>query len=380
MKVACERAVLDGAASAMVIRPGLIVGPGDPSGRFSYWPRRLAAGGEVLAPGDPADRMQVIDVRDLAAWVVRLRASGGTTGVYDGVGPAMPLGDLLAQCAEGVGASPELVWTWVDQEFLTEHEVEPWMGAGAIPLWLPRPEYDGLMAHRFDVSADAGLTVRSSPTPPATPWPGCEHPDAARTGMSREREAEVLAAWDARDSALVDEGRLAARHETTAPPALGSPGLETVASATSRPRTAQKSSAAAGSSRIAATSARKREPFSPSTRRWSKDSASVVTCRTTISSPPVLTTHGFFRTAPKERIADSPGLMIGVPASTPKTPTLVIVNVPPLMSAGCVLPSRAVAVSSLSAAASSSSERSWASLTFGTTRPRAVAAAMPRLT
>src|SRR3954463_15736865 len=70
MKVACERAVLDGAASAMVMRPGLIVGPEDPSGRFGYWPRRLAAGGEVLAPGDPADIMQVVDVRDLAAWAV----------------------------------------------------------------------------------------------------------------------------------------------------------------------------------------------------------------------------------------------------------------------------------------------------------------------
>src|SRR3712207_6890352 len=67
MKVACERIVLDGAASAMVMRPGLIVGPGDPTGRFSYWPRRLAGGGEVLAPGDPGDVMQVADVRDLAA-------------------------------------------------------------------------------------------------------------------------------------------------------------------------------------------------------------------------------------------------------------------------------------------------------------------------
>ena len=92
------------------------------------------------------------------------------------------------------------------------------------------------------------------------------------------------------------------------------------------------------------------------------------------------TTHGCFLIAPKQRIADSPGLMIGVPASTPKTPTLVIVKVPPLISAGWVLPSRATAVSSPSAVASSTSERSWASLMFGTTRPRGVAAAMPRLT
>ena len=84
--------------------------------------------------------------------------------------------------------------------------------------------------------------------------------------------------------------------------------------------------------------------------------------------------------APKHRIADSPGLMIGVPASTPKTPTLVIVKVPPLISAGCVFPSRATAVRSLRAAARSTSDRSCASLTLGTTSPRGVAAAMPRLT
>ena len=105
-----------------------------------------------------------------------------------------------------------------------------------------------------------------------------------------------------------------------------------------------------------------------------------MTWRTAISSPVRGPTHGCLRTAPKHRIADSPGLMIGVPASTPKTPTLVIVKVPPLISAGWVLPSRAVAVSWLRAAASSSSESRSASLTLGTTSPRGVAAAMPRLT
>ena len=97
-----------------------------------------------------------------------------------------------------------------------------------------------------------------------------------------------------------------------------------------------------------ATSARKMEPFSPSIRRWSKDRARVVIQRGTISSS---TTHGCLRTAPKARIAASPGLMIGVPASTPKTPTLVIVNEPPAWSAGWVLPSRAVATRSFSARA-----------------------------
>jgi 2'-hydroxyisoflavone reductase len=213
MKVTCERIVLDGAASAMVIRPGLIVGPEDPTGRFSYWPRRLAASrdqgaSEVLAPGDPADVMQVVDVRDLAAWAVTA-CEQRTTGVYDGVGPAMPISDLLAQCAEACtevqaqraskGVTSDVTWTWVDQEFLQEQEVEPWMGPGAIPLWLPRPEYDGLPAHDVQPSLDAGLTVRplADTTRDTLAWLEAT-PEAAVSGISLDREKELLAAWHAR--------------------------------------------------------------------------------------------------------------------------------------------------------------------------------------
>jgi nucleoside-diphosphate-sugar epimerase len=196
MKVSCERSVLDGAARAMVVRPGLIVGPGDPTGRYGYWPERLAEGGRVLAPADPADRVQFIDVRDLAEWIVR-SVEDGTTGVYDGIGPATPAGDVLAQTAAGVGTDPELVWT--GQEFLTEQEVEPWMGDGALPLWLPRPDYDGMITHRFDLSAEAGLTVRpfADTARDTLAWMRADA-DAPRTGMSREREAVLIAAWDAR--------------------------------------------------------------------------------------------------------------------------------------------------------------------------------------
>ena len=96
MKVACEQIVRDGAASWTVIRPGLIVGPGDPTGRFTYWPVRLAEGGETLAGGEPGDAMQVIDVRDLAAWIVTC-AERRTPGDYDGVGEVLPIATLLAQ-------------------------------------------------------------------------------------------------------------------------------------------------------------------------------------------------------------------------------------------------------------------------------------------
>jgi nucleoside-diphosphate-sugar epimerase len=196
MKVACERIVLDGATSAMVMRPGLIVGPGDPTGRFSYWPRRLAAGGEVLAPGDPADVMQVADVRDLAAWAVTA-CEQRSTGVYDGVGRPMPLADLLEQCADGVGN--EASFTWVDQEFLKEQGVEPWMGPDAVPLWLPRPEHDGLPAHDVQPSLDAGLTLRplAETSRDTLAWLEAT-PDAPVSGIGLARERELLAAWHAR--------------------------------------------------------------------------------------------------------------------------------------------------------------------------------------
>jgi nucleoside-diphosphate-sugar epimerase len=190
MKVACEQAVQEGAASAAVVRPGLIVGPGDPTGRFAYWPQRLARGGEVLAPGKPDDGVQVIDVRDLATWLLDL-AESRTTGTFDAVGQPVPFGDLLAGVAAGVGSpGPDL--TWVDSDFLAAHDVEPWAGDGSLPLWLPRPEYDGMLAHDPAPAVAAGLRLR----PVSETAPGCL--DSPVTALSAEREAEVLAAWHAR--------------------------------------------------------------------------------------------------------------------------------------------------------------------------------------
>ncbi len=200
MKVACERLVLDGAERSMVIRPGLIVGPGDPTGRYTYWPERLARSddqpGPVLGPGSPDDRVQVIDARDLAEWIVR-SVESGQTGVFDGVGPVQPVGEIIAATAEGVGTSPDVVWT--SQEFLTEQEVEPWSGDGALPLWLPRPEYEGMMTHAHEASRRAGLVVRpvAETARDTLTWLRAT-PEAVRTGLSRAREAEVLAAWAAR--------------------------------------------------------------------------------------------------------------------------------------------------------------------------------------
>jgi nucleoside-diphosphate-sugar epimerase len=196
MKVACERLVTGAAERSAVVRPGLIVGPGDRTGRYGYWPERLADGGQVLGPGDPADRVQVVDVRDLAGWLVRIVESG-RTGVYDAIGPAVPVGELLAQTAAGVGVdAPDIVWA--GHEFLVDQGVEPWMGPGALPLWLPRPEYDGMMTHRHEPAMHAGLTVRplADTARDTLTWLR-EHPDGGRTGITREREAELLSVWRA---------------------------------------------------------------------------------------------------------------------------------------------------------------------------------------
>ena len=193
MKVACEEIVRAGAASAMVVRPGLIVGAGDPSGRFTYWPARLAEGGSVVAPGRPEDAVQVIDVHDLATWIVD-GAEARTVGDFDGVGPVQPIGDLLAAAIEGCDADVEL--TWVPQEFLAEQGVQPWAGPDSVPLWLPRPEYDGMLAHDPGPSYAAGLVTRpvADTTRETLAWLRTT-PDAVVTGIGREREAEVLAAW-----------------------------------------------------------------------------------------------------------------------------------------------------------------------------------------
>ena len=192
MKIACERIVEAGAASSVVIRPGLIAGPGDPSGRFTYWPVRLAEPGPVLAP--PADDVvQTIDVRDLAAWVVTA-AESRLEGVYDGVGAATLRADFLAEVARGVAdVPPDLVWS--SEEFLAEQKVEPWSGDRSLPVWVPGPDDRGFMAHDVAPSLAAGLRLRplAETARDTLAWVRAD-PDAKVTGLTRDEEREVLAA------------------------------------------------------------------------------------------------------------------------------------------------------------------------------------------
>ncbi|WP_152192494.1 NAD-dependent epimerase/dehydratase family protein [Georgenia satyanarayanai] len=134
-KVAAERATTDRLDGRLhIVRPGLIAGPGDPSDRFGYWPARLRRGGRVLTPEPAGQFVQMIDVGDLAAWIVRA-ARTGRGGTVDAVGHSHPLGDVLAVVGEAAGFAGELVPA--EEAWLLAHDVHYWAGPRSLPLWLP---------------------------------------------------------------------------------------------------------------------------------------------------------------------------------------------------------------------------------------------------
>ncbi|YCK39476.1 NAD-dependent epimerase/dehydratase family protein [Actinomadura sp. ATCC 39365] len=187
-KVACEQILGD---DALHVRAGLIVGPEDQSDRFTYWVERLARGGPVLAPGSPGDLVQLVDVRDLAAWTLDA-AQAGLTGPYDGISMPFTRGEMLAMIAEGLAVAPELVWA--GQEFLTGHEVEPWAGPRSLPLWLPLPEYAGFMARDTSATLAAGLRIRpvADTARDTLAWLRDSGHRVTRAGLTADEEADLL--------------------------------------------------------------------------------------------------------------------------------------------------------------------------------------------
>ncbi|MER6582507.1 NAD-dependent epimerase/dehydratase family protein [Nonomuraea sp. NPDC001023] len=187
-KVACEQILGDG---ALHVRAGLIVGPEDQSDRFTYWVERLARGGRVLAPGSPGDLVQLVDVRDLAAWTLDA-AQAGLTGPYDGISMPFTRGELLAGIAEGLAVAPELVWA--GQAFLTGHKVEPWAGPRSLPLWLPLPEYAGFMARDTSATLAAGLRIRpvADTARDTLAWLRDSGHEVTRAGLTPDEETELL--------------------------------------------------------------------------------------------------------------------------------------------------------------------------------------------
>jgi 2'-hydroxyisoflavone reductase len=180
-----------------IVRPGLIVGPGDNSDRFTYWPVRIAKGGEVLAPGNPTDPVQFIDARDLAEFTIRL-VEQKQYGTFNATGPAHPL--TMAEMLYGIKAvtTAGAQFRWVPAEFLEAQKIGPWMD---MPVWIPPVgEYAGFGSRSIKRALDAGLTFRPlADTAQATlEWyetVSAERKAKPRAGLSAEREAEALAAW-----------------------------------------------------------------------------------------------------------------------------------------------------------------------------------------
>ena len=201
LKAACEaevEALMPG--RTLVVRPGLIVGPHDPTDRSAYWPRRVADGGEVLAPGRPGRTVQFIDARDLAAWIVN-RCEAGATGVMNATGPAEPLtmAAFLDACRSLTASDAR--FTWVDEAFLLERGVVPY---AELPLWVPEAAR-AFGAFSIARARDVGLAFRplAHTLADVLAWDRSQPPGprVARTrlpmpaGLSAERERGLLAAW-----------------------------------------------------------------------------------------------------------------------------------------------------------------------------------------
>lgn len=189
-------------AATTIIRPGLIVGPGDETDRFTYWPVRLARGGEVLAPGDGADPVQFIDARDLGEWTIRC-AEARHLGTFNATGPARPLtmAAMLKGIESAIGAHDR--FDWVDTKFLDAHKVEAWSD---MPVWVPASG-DSVGFHRRSIARAlaAGLTYRPLKATAADTLAWfktlpAERQAKLRAGLTPERETELLEAWKAKSA------------------------------------------------------------------------------------------------------------------------------------------------------------------------------------
>jgi 2'-hydroxyisoflavone reductase len=190
LKATCEQIVEDVFGErALVIRPGLIVGPHDPTDRFTYWPRRIAKGGRVLAPAPPRAPVQFIDVRDLAAWIVHA-TEAELDGLYNATGQTFTFERFLGECRR-VAGDAEIVW--VDGKRLVDAGVGEWM---ELPLWIASPEYSA--THRADVSKAVAAGLRFRPLAETIrdtlAWDARrEWPPADGVGLTPARERQLLA-------------------------------------------------------------------------------------------------------------------------------------------------------------------------------------------
>ena len=203
LKALCERAAEEEMPGRVLnVRAGLIVGPHDYSDRFTYWPRRVAEGGEVLAPGDPERQVQFIDVRDLAGWVLDM-TEAKRAGTFNATGPdyRLTMGRVLDVCRGTTGSDARFVW--VDEKFLLDAGVGPWM---EMPLWTTESDEGNryFMGISIEKAIAAGLRFRplSETVRDTLEWDLNRPADTQRrAGLAREKEREVLDAWHERGGA-----------------------------------------------------------------------------------------------------------------------------------------------------------------------------------
>ena len=196
LKALCEQAVHEiYGERALMIRPGLVVGPHDPTDRFTYWPVRVARGGEVLAPQKPDAPIQIIDARDLAKFTIRL-IEANASGIFNVSGPdyELTIGKLLEVSKQVTGSDANFRWASV--AFLNENKVEPWSD---MPSWVPEDEENaGFARMNLAKAIHAGLKFRplEETIRDTLEWALTRPADHEwRAGLTAEREAELLAVW-----------------------------------------------------------------------------------------------------------------------------------------------------------------------------------------
>jgi 2'-hydroxyisoflavone reductase len=186
-KAACERMVERAFGTrSTVVRPGLIVGPHDSTDRFSYWPKRVARGGRVLAPGAPDDPLQFIDVRDLGSFILRL-VEDGRAGTFNATGRIVAFADLLDECRSVTGTDVEFVW--IPTDALLTAGLDPWMG---VPLWIAAPGWEAANRIPIERALAAGLTFRPLAQTVEAALDD-DTPLQLEVGLEPEREADLLA-------------------------------------------------------------------------------------------------------------------------------------------------------------------------------------------
>jgi 2'-hydroxyisoflavone reductase len=194
LKVLCERVLEELFSSqALIVRPGLVVGPFDPTDRFTYWPDRVTKGGEIIAPDVPEAPMQFIDARDLADFTLHATETN-TGGIFHATSPVISMGTILETCKTVTGANANI--HYLEGKFLLEQNVNPWMGPNSLPLWLGNdPTEAGFAQLNVNKALQAGLNIRAleETVRDTLAWAQTRGSDHEwKSGLTMKRETELL--------------------------------------------------------------------------------------------------------------------------------------------------------------------------------------------